>query len=70
MVARRDRDDGRKGGGIIVYALLEIAAWVTLFEKSEDAERLWLIVHADTGPYRIGLWYQPPDLGELATIAT
>ena len=31
------------------------------------AARLWFLVHADTGPLLVGLWYRPPN-SELAHI--
>jgi hypothetical protein len=68
MVARRDRDDGRVCGGVIVYAHEDLASRVTLIEKSADSERVWLIIHADVGPYLVGVWYRPPEPGEIETI--
>ena len=65
-VARRDRADGRKGGGVIVYALDSIASRVTMVEKSDLSERVWLVIHSDIGPYLLGVWYRPPDPGEVA----
>lgn len=70
MVARRDRSDGRKGGGVAVYACENIAARVTLLKASESSERVWLILHADTGPYLLGVWYRPPVQGEVETVQT
>ena len=67
-VARRDRADGRKGGEVIVYALDSIASRVTMVEKSDLYERVWLIIHSDIGPYLLGVWYRPPDPGEVASI--
>jgi len=68
IVARRDRDDGRKCGGVAVYASSALANQITLVEKSASSERVWLIVHADTGPYLIGVWYRPPQPGETESI--
>ena len=70
LIARRDRDDGRKCGGIAAFALSNIAERVTLVQSSEDAERVWLMVHADHGPHLVGVWYRPPIPGETSTIET
>jgi len=68
IVARRDRDDGRKGGGVAVYALDAVCRQFAMAEKSESSERVWLVIHTDTGPYLLGVWYRPPSPGELASI--
>lgn len=68
VVARRDRKDGRKCGGVAVYALDSIHSRVTMVEESATNERVWLVLHADTGPYLVGVWYRPPDPGETASI--
>jgi hypothetical protein len=70
LIARRDRADGRKCGGIAAFALTTIAERVTLVESSQDAERFWLLVHANQGPHLVGVWYRPPAPGEIATIDT
>jgi len=67
-VARRDRDDGRKGGGVVVYACKDISSRIVLLEKSVSSERVWRMLHADTGPYLIGVWYRPPNPGEHDSI--
>jgi len=68
VVARRDRNDGRKGGGVMVYALSSLSNRVTLVEESKTHERVWMVLHADTGPYLIGVWYRPPDPGEVVSV--
>ena len=68
IVARRDRSDGRKCGGVAVYALDSIARRVTLVEKSKSCERVWLVLHTDTGPYLLGDWYRPPQPGDISSI--
>ncbi len=70
LVARRDRGDGRQGGGIAAFASTGIAERVTLIQSSDDAERFWLMVHADQGPHLVGVWYRPPAPGEVATVTT
>ena len=70
LIARRDRSDGRKCGGIAAFALIKIAQRVTLVQSSENAERFWMLVHANHGPQLVGVWYRPPAPGETATIDT
>ena len=66
--ARRDRQDGRKCGGVLVFSRADIARNVTLLEKSGQSERLWLCLHTDQGPYHLCAWYRPPNPGETQTI--
>ena len=61
--ARRDRRDGRKCGGVIVFTRVALEESVTCIKDCEDSERLWLIVHACSGPLLLGCWYRPPDAG-------
>jgi hypothetical protein len=68
VVARRDRKDGRQGGEVLMFARRDVANHITLIEESQTAERVWLIIHAETGPYLMCLWYRPPDPGEVASI--
>ena len=68
LIARRDRDDGRKCGGIAVFARVDIVGRMAMIEKSTSAERLWMLMHTDLGPFLLGLWYRPPVPGETATI--
>ena len=37
VAVRRDRKDGRQGGGVIVFAWTDIASRLTLVEESADA---------------------------------
>ena len=68
LISRRDRRDGRKCGGVAVFALVEKAGSMTELFKSEVSERLWILVHSDLGPYLIGVWYRPPEPGEVESI--
>ena len=65
-VSRRDRNDGRQGGGIALYAAERIR-YVGHLEDSSDAERSWHMVHADVGPILLGIWYRPPDASDVHT---
>ena len=69
LISRRDRADGRLGGGgVAVFALERLARRVTLLENSQVAERSWVTIHSDHGPYVIGCWYRPPAPGEVDSI--
>ena len=50
LVARLDRRDGRRAGGIALFAVHSLAQSVVLVETSDDHERFWVIVHTDHGP--------------------
>jgi hypothetical protein len=68
MIGRRDRRDGRRCGGVAVFAVTNQADRVTLLKDSIISERLWILVHTDLGPYLIGAWYRPPVQGEVDSI--
>ena len=68
LISRRDRDDGRSGGGIALFAADCIAPQMVLLEKSEDHERAWHTIHSDIGPILCGVWYRPPCPGEISSI--
>ena len=70
LIARRDRNDGRHGGGIAAFAANAIPERVTLIQSSADAELFWIMLHADQGPHLVGVWYRPPAPGETATVTT
>ena len=68
LISRRDRDDGRDGGGIALFGLDRVASQVVLLEHSADAERSWHAVHSDIGPVLCCVWYRPPCAGETQSI--
>ncbi len=68
LIGRRDRRDGRSGGGVVIFVKSEFVDSVTLVQDSEAAERLWCVVHSDHGPISVCCWYRPPEPGEVATI--
>ena len=70
VVGRRDRCDGRAGGGIAALAWTSIRDRVTLASTSEEAERMWLLVHAEQGPHLVGVWYRPPNPGEVNSVTS
>lgn len=65
VAARRDRNDGRTHGGVLVLGLVRIGLRdaVTCIKECDDCERLWLIMHSIFGPMLLGCWYRPPDSG-------
>ena len=70
LVSRLDRRDGRKQGGIALFALPRIAACITLLEhaSNEDHERSWHALHGDLGPVLLCIWYRAPCRGEIESI--
>ena len=45
LISRHDRADGRQGGGVVVFALENLAHKVTHLGDSTVAERSWVIFH-------------------------
>ena len=68
LVSRRDRRDGRKGGGVALFVKEEHRACVNLLKHSDNSERSWYLVHTAQGPLLLGLWYRPPNKGEVASV--
>ena len=64
QISRLDRRDGRKQGGIALYALASIANTVVHIGDSDDHERSWHVLHSNLGPLLLGLWYRPPSYQE------
>ena len=63
VAARRDRNDGRTHGGVLVLVRIELRDAVTCIKECDDRERLWLIMRSIFGPMLLGCWYRPPDSG-------
>ena len=68
LVSRRDRNDGRQGGGIVLFARDSFVAQIVHIEDSTEYERSWHILHTDFGALCVGLWYRPPAHGEVGSI--
>ena len=68
LISRRDRDDGRAGGGIAVFAAKGISLSVVHIESSTDCERSWHIVHGMQCSFLLGCWYRPPAPGDVTSI--
>ena len=69
LVSRRDRRD-RSGGGIALFARLDVDASVVHISDSEAAERSWHTIHSDAGPILLGVWYRPPDYNDTGSISS
>ena len=50
LICRHDRDDGKQGGGILVFIAIAYSSNVTLLKRSDTAERCWCLLHSDRGP--------------------
>ena len=68
LASRRDRQDGRGGGGILCFVADRFAQHIVFREHSEVHERSWHIIHSDIGPILCGVWYRPPCSGEIDSI--
>ena len=66
VVSGLDRRDGRQGGGIIVFAHVNVGASVTLLAHSSTHERSWLRIYTESRPHLLGCWYRPPTSGVWA----
>ena len=67
LLARRDRKNGKIGyGGVAVYCQNNFNDAVPIYE-SNKAERIWVTICTDFGPFLISNWYRPPDAQEEET---
>ena len=49
LVSRRERRDGRKGGGIVLFVKTDTKGSMNLLEHSDCSERSWHLVHTTHG---------------------
>jgi len=70
LVSRLDRREGLRldRGGIALYALDGFELSIVHVGNSPKDERSWHIVHADSGPILLGVWYRRPEHAEIASI--
>lgn len=68
VVSRRDRRDGRLGGGILTLVRADLEALAVQVLVSEDAERSWILFHTARGPVLVCNWYRPPNPGDVSCI--
>ena len=62
------RNTDTRGGGIALYALNGYQQNIAHLADSDSDERSWFVIHADSGPILLCLWYRRPDLGETQSI--
>ena len=67
---RRDRNDGRTGGGVILFAAIGKSDVITTILIAPVAERFWCVFHSSFGHIVLCGWYRPPERGEVASIET
>ena len=60
LISRRDRGDGRQGGGVALFAASAFADNVVFIAHSGGYERSWRILHTSVGPLSFCVWYRPP----------
>ena len=68
-VSRRDRDDGRIGGGVMLFAHESIAPHIVHTGSSMHFERTWHVFHSNQGAVSICWWCRHPNRGEIQSIA-
>ena len=68
LVSQLDRRTGEQGGGIALFALNGFEQSVAHLADSKEDERAWFIIHADSGPILLCLWYRRPDNSEVESI--
>ena len=60
LASRRDRADGRQGGGVALFAASAFADNAVFIAHSDVYERSWHILHTSVGPWSFSVWYRPP----------
>ena len=70
FIVRKVRDDGRLGGGVVVFALASITNHVAPIFISFVAERVWCVINSEVGSFLICVWYRPLARGEMLSIST
>ena len=68
LVSQLDRRTGEQGGGIALYALSGFEQSVAHLADSNEDERSWFIIHTDSGPILLCLWYRRPDKSEVESV--
>ncbi len=70
LVSQLDRRNARRGdrGGIALFARDGFEQTVVHLADSKTDERSWFVIHADSGPLLLCLWYRPPNTGEIDSI--
>ena len=53
-----------------MFAETKLDSRAVLLDSSSTDERVWIALHADRGPYLVGVWYRPPSPGNTAGAET
>ena len=69
QISRRDRPDESGWGGIAFFARFDISENVAFLRNSPTLELAWHALHSDVGAILIGVWYRPPQKGDVASVA-
>jgi hypothetical protein len=70
---RRDRNDGRRGGGLCCFVRAELPCERLFHLDSPDVESMWLLHREHRMPrsvshLAIGIYYHPPDADNRRTV--
>ena len=68
LISRRDRQDGSGWGCVCCFARRDFQYCIVEILRSNDAERIWHVMHTSCGPYILGMQYRRPDTGEVDSI--
>ncbi len=70
LVSRLDRRNAIRSdrGGIAFYVRDGLQASVVHIGDSDVDERSWHVIHANSGPILVCVWYRRPEAGEIASI--
>ncbi len=70
LVSQLDRRNFVRGdrGGIALYARDGFEQSVVHLADSKVDERCWYVIHADSGPILLCLWYRRPNPGEVDSV--
>ena len=70
LISRLDRREGIRldRGGVALFARDGFELSIVHIGNSEKDERSWHIIHADSGPMLLGVWYRRPQYNEIAPI--
>ena len=70
MISRLDRREGLRldRGGVALFARDGFELSIVHIGNSETDERSWHVIHSDSGPISLGVWYRRPRYNEVASI--
>ena len=70
---RRDRSDGRRGGGVCCFVSVELPCLRVVELETDTVESIWLIYRSNKMPryashLAVGVYYHPPDSNTQSTL--